>query len=749
MANDPKIVAQVSAVDHASATLKAIADLAGRVQKNLEKSGDNNVGNALARQYDMASTAANHHLSMLTRIRSTLGDLLTAGRAYAALQFPHLAHEAVQNGEERQHEVVQLTNAGIPKEEVESTRELISKLLPLTPNVSEAGGLELFKELRSVLQDQKEIPHILPDMIKLKSIIEAQGGDAHGIGMIVKGAEVAGIANDPARLERLIQSYAKASQVMGKTITPEGFYEFLKYAKTAAQTLSDRFISTAGMSLTQEMGGSTAGTAINQFQKQVVGGFAGPTSHAAGQEFISLGLADKDDFIFNKNGSIKGMKAGKHVHGYEEAMTDPDKWVYDYVVPALKKGGYDTPEKQIAEIRKMFPNSNAADLVTKIIQQQKAFENHAQLYDTAKGLEAIQTQAEDLTVSSKSLSMSLQELGGSLALPVLGDVANLFHSVAVKAREFTTALEQWQKVNPEAAKALSAGVFTAGAAVGIWLAKGMLSTMGSILGIGGGKPVPGVPPAGVVPAVEGAPVVEAAATAGLSGGVITGSIATIGAALSYVATTLSQKYGDALKGSADDWDIAAHVWNPEDKDKHTSGSDPIDNFYRALADFVPNAAKGVADYAENALKSLIDMALNLIKGKYDQVLPKQAEGDQEDRTKATDDLTRRWGVQPSGPNAKPQEEGPYIPAGLQHLYQTPLETKVNVESNVQGEVKGEVTMMQTVKVEPSPLLLAKIEGAMGPINVGIHGPFEKRGQTMTGTAGVQPPQRFQLSTTGY
>jgi hypothetical protein len=64
---------------------------------------------------------------------------------------------------------------------------------------------------------------------------------------------------------------------------------------------------TTGVSLAQEMGGATTGVSVDQFVKQVIGGFQG-SQHAAAKSFVRLGLANEDDFEKTKTGEIKGFQ---------------------------------------------------------------------------------------------------------------------------------------------------------------------------------------------------------------------------------------------------------------------------------------------------------------------------------------------------------------------------------------------------------------------------------------------------------
>ncbi|MGY4472848.1 hypothetical protein [Bradyrhizobium sp. USDA 3364] len=321
-----------------------------------------------------------------------------------------------------------------------------------------------FKELRSIVLHPEEAHELLPTAIKANSAVNAldrSGHMAEGLGFAFKGAEVLGRAQDPAKFEHYLDSFIKAQQVMGKTITPEQIYEFAKYTKASGSTLSDRFLNTSAMSLAQELGGSTTGVSIDQFVKQITGGFQG-NLHSAAKEFVNLGLANKDDFETTKTGEIKGMKPGRHVAGARLAQTDPDRYVYEHLLPALEKAGITDQDAQIAQVRRMFPSGRAADLVSKLITQRQSFQNHAQLYDKAQGLSATGNNQSDPFVALNSLTTSLANFSGTLTSPVMQDAAGVLSGLASSFGSWGESLASFQKEHPEAAKWIGGGALAAG-----------------------------------------------------------------------------------------------------------------------------------------------------------------------------------------------------------------------------------------------------------------------------------------------
>lgn len=411
-----------------------------------------------------ASTEVGRMSRALARVKeaaAAAAPAIAAGVAVAGKQ-------AVGAAAELQSERARLSVAGVPPEELAAADAQTAALAAKYPNVSRAAGLETYKELRSVLLHPEEAAHMLPTAVAAKSAMDALDKSGHlseGLGFAVKGAEVLGLAQDPSRFAGYMDAFIRAQQVMGKTITPEQQYEFAKYVKASGTTLSDRFKMTTAVSLAQEMGGSTTGQSIDQFVKQIVGGFQG-NNHSAAKEFVRLGLVNEDDFEKTKTGEIKGMKHGRKVHGASLAQTDPDQWVYQYFIPAMEKAGITSLDDQISEIRRSFPAGRASDLVAKLLTQRQSFENHAQLYNNVSGLQGGQALlTQDPLAGAGALGTTLQNLTGTALDPAMKPAAENLHAITMSLAELIPTLAAWEKQNPAAATAAAGwGVGAVGAA---------------------------------------------------------------------------------------------------------------------------------------------------------------------------------------------------------------------------------------------------------------------------------------------
>ena len=408
---------------------------------------------ALERQPGRVSRAATAAARGIGTIAPFAGPAILAG-----------TKAAVKSGAEIQSEIVKMRAAGIPEADIQRALGETSALTGKYTNVKRGDALERYKELRSVLLHPEEAHELLPIQIQAASAmnaIDSSGHLAEGLGFATKGAEVLGIAQEKGRYRDYINSFIKAQQVMGKTVTPEQQYEMAKYFKASGASLSDRFKMTTGVSMSQELGGSTTGVGVDQFVKQVIGGFQG-SQHAAAKSFVALGLANEADFEKTKTGDIKGFKPGKHVTGWRTAQSDPDKWLYDYYLPALAKKGITSPEDINAEVRRDFPNGRAADVVSKMITQRESFKNHAKLYGEAQGLDATENNKSDPFVAFNSLKTSLENFAGTLTSPAMQDAAGILSSMASSLGSWGNELAAFQKDHPELAKGIAGGAMAAG-----------------------------------------------------------------------------------------------------------------------------------------------------------------------------------------------------------------------------------------------------------------------------------------------
>lgn len=394
-------------------------------------------------------------------VARTLGPVAGAAAGAGIL---HFTKDAVHGGAEIQSERVKMSVAGIPGVERTAAEMQSAALAHQFPNEKRSGIMETYKETRSVLLHPEETPAMMPSIIAAKSSMDAidnTGRLSEGLAFAIKGAELLGKAQDPEKFKAYLDSFIRAQQVMGKTITPETMFGLAKYLKSSGPTLSDRFLSTTALSLSQELGGKTTGVGIDQFVKQMSGDFHG--SHAALKEFARAKLVDEKDILYANNGEAKGLKPGRHVKYWREATSDPDKFVWDRLMPMLDHIGVKGPDDQIAWARRAFPNTNVASAVAKLITQKESFENHAKLLGEPAGLPGGQQMLqEDPFAAFASFKTSFENLGATLTSPIMQKAAESLNAMASAISGFGESVAKWQKDNPDLAQQAAVGTVGVG-----------------------------------------------------------------------------------------------------------------------------------------------------------------------------------------------------------------------------------------------------------------------------------------------
>ncbi len=167
----------------------------------------------------------------------------------------------------------------------------------------------------------------------------------------VKSGELSGAILQPKIFERYIDSMARGLKAFGGTVTPHDYNMFMRAGKAAALNWSPEFIETVAPTLMQEQGAPNAGNALLQMYSAIVGGRMWARNAMA---FDDLGLIDHSKLNLRTDvtpeGRMKRASAGS-VKGWELFASDPDKWMWQYLMPAMVKSGKLSPE-MIEEIKK-------------------------------------------------------------------------------------------------------------------------------------------------------------------------------------------------------------------------------------------------------------------------------------------------------------------------------------------------------------------------------------------------------------
>jgi hypothetical protein len=485
----PTIVATITANDEASARLRALAEVVTSTAKQLDKMG---ASNKLAQNLKESEAAALANERAFGRMHAMLGRVGEAAKSMARQVAQAAAMVAgpiilggvkhgLQGGAEIQTQDLRNVAAGMTPAERRQADDQARVLSRDNLNLGVAELIQLSRETRSVLRDKSEAPAMMPVIAEAASAMKALGMGLDGLPFALKGAELLGDASDPKRLTNYLDSFVKARETLGTLITAEDQFQFAKQSRASGFQFSDRFATQMGPLMSAEMGGETAGTVLNAFEKVMRGGGA----MADYKNMIALGLANESDFIKDKTGQIHGLKLGHHIKDSDLAATDPDRYINEKLVPALIAHGAKSVPDQLNEIRQVFRDRTSQDAVIKLFTQAKSFESHLVALNQAMGLSAAQMLVHtDATLALSAAETQLEGLFSEMTNPAMGVFAQGLAGVAeglAWAKSGIHSLAEWA---PKSAAALSALTTSAIALGGGWLT---MKTFLNFMGLGGAQ----------------------------------------------------------------------------------------------------------------------------------------------------------------------------------------------------------------------------------------------------------------------
>lgn len=214
--------------------------------------------------------------------------------------------------------------------------------------------LEMIKEIAPAVGSREHAVELADLLGRFNVAARIVLGEERGAGysrMIqeaVKSGELSGAILQPKIFEKYLDAMARGLKAFGGTITPHDYMMAMRGGKAAALNWSPEFINSVLPTLMQEMGAPNAGNALLQMYAAIVGGRMWKYNALA---FDELGLIDRSKWdATTPEGRPKRPPAGS-VLGWQLFATDPDKWMWQYLMPAMVKSGKISPE-QLEEIKK-------------------------------------------------------------------------------------------------------------------------------------------------------------------------------------------------------------------------------------------------------------------------------------------------------------------------------------------------------------------------------------------------------------
>ena len=313
----------------------------------------------------------------------------------------------------------------MPAADIEKAKGETAALARRYPSVPQTEFMHLFRTARSIVGSTEEGEKALEMLAPLRVMMGSKEGATDDLDKVLKSAEITGATQDHPRFKRDIDYIAKALNVFPEsTLRPVDYFETAKYSRAAAAGLSDKFLYGVGPTLAAEMGGMSTGSAIQAFNRAIVGKHM---SHEALRSLADIGLIKEEDMEKTTTGSIKGILPGREIKGSRLAQENPYEWTKQILLPALKEHGITEKPAILAKISELFSKQTAAQLVGMFATQSPRIEKDIKLMEKAKGAEesAQILQAKDLNTQITAAKNVVGDLAGTLGTDLLTNTGAL------------------------------------------------------------------------------------------------------------------------------------------------------------------------------------------------------------------------------------------------------------------------------------------------------------------------------------
>jgi hypothetical protein len=431
----------ISAQDKTGATFSAVAQKLKKMEDTAH-AASRGVRAAARAGVAAESASSKAYLAAGAGLRAAGLESFVAGAA-TALASGAAAHALVKAGSERIHETLRMTASGMSIREIQEATLQAAKIAEKFPSIKQTDIMHMLRNARTITGGFEEAALIMDEMTKIRVIAQNNrpGQDVtEDLDLLMKGIEIKGVTNNPKQFKVYMEGIAKGLNAFGDTLRPHQYYEMFKYGRQATPALSERFVLSTAPALAQELGGSSYGKAVSGFNSAIVGGVM---KHSALKDFLSLGLINKDDLQLTKTGEAKGLKPGRHIQGWKTAQSDPDYWIWNYLLPALAKSGVTDKEGITARIGSLFQNAVAAQFVALLATQRQRIGKDGVMLAGAQGTAAADLfQSKDPGLAWQGLKNAGESLAASMGESLGRALAPEMNALARAIAGYTTRITQ-------------------------------------------------------------------------------------------------------------------------------------------------------------------------------------------------------------------------------------------------------------------------------------------------------------------
>lgn len=404
------------------------------------------------------------------RLKATLNEIkllgasgiLLGGLGFGGLD---LVSKLVKPANEYQHQLALMNAAGMQQIEIAKSIGAAWQATSTVMTTTATDNLATIRELRMVFRgDTGEAIANMPTVQKLQAVLQSvKGGNATDEAYTVaKALELKGAVQDPTQFTTQADAMTKAIIASGGKVTAADFLSAFKFGRTATSGWSDEFAYQILPTLIQEMKGGGGfgssgvqgpGNALMSAFNAIVGGTISQKSLGLWQK---LGLIDPSKEVFTKTGSLKGVQPGG-IKGAADFQSNPFAWTQQYLVPALQKAGYNTPDQVREALQYLFPNRTAGFIMTQMAMQPWKFTGDQNIIKQAQGLSSYDAlYRSDPKMLQAAMATQWDNLKTAFGLSVIPIILPAMSKLTTGLNDFA----RWAQSNPSTVDALVWG-FTA------------------------------------------------------------------------------------------------------------------------------------------------------------------------------------------------------------------------------------------------------------------------------------------------
>lgn len=486
-----------------------------------------------------------------------------------------VARRAIEQGATYQREGARDYLSGMSVQETARAQAMAIGLSDQYKSINPSTMRMLIRETANTSVGMKGAEAIAPELAKSLVVLQSQIGTEQALESLMKftrALDVMGRNVDPKVVAELLDASTRAAGVMGAEFKPGDMLQFAKYAKSAGGSVSNEFLATMAPLLSGDMGPSRLGTALGTGMASVLSNKpgVGAGKYARAQQ-IQMGIR-------NESGIISP----------ELFATDPHRWAWEILKPALQNKGIDTKdEAQVTKaVNQMFPQT-VADLLQKLIQQEDQYRIIAEKFRRAPSTEeaANELPKRDPFVAFEGMIAQWDRFTNALTTPALQSAIPIMSGIAGGLSSLASIFE----ANPDLGGKLAmvaAGIGAIGATLLAY--QGVLTAYGAMKGLanlGSGSGASGAAAA-------------AAGAAGGAGGVVKGLLKGGAAGLLSYGLTEAGKYGI-------DYALGVTPEKAQQLDEQFSMSALASRIYgRLFSPSTPTSGFGVATTGESQVPNL-------------------------------------------------------------------------------------------------------------------------------------------------